>query len=505
MTTTKKIICLILLVSLVLLSLAWTQRVKGSSQYDHTLASIDAYVQTQMSRSSIPGLSYAIIQEQRVVQINAFGEAGPDGRPMTSQTPLYIGSVGKTFTALAVRQLVNSGLIGLDDPVITYLPEFRLANAEAAKQITIRQLLEHTSGLSNKDGNDPVFYDPEKTSAELLGILRGCSVNRPVGTSYEYSNLNYIVLGRVIEKVSGLPYDEYLSANIFDPLEMKHSFTSESQALTDGLSAGYRHFFGMPVAVDLDEPTGAAAAGFSMSSAEDLAQFLIAYTNGGAIGGRSVVHLDGSPRPGEASYTYNVYWLNQLEASRAGNTEVHSGGWLNYSAGIVFMPEDKIGVVVLANAYPAQWLPVKDASAIAFDVLRLYTGNQPNPETQTLLGSYLLVDAVLLLAVGFLLWRGLGLGQQQFGRIETVSAGKWVGVLLLDLALPIAVLVFLPALVLGETESIDLIRCWNRLLFQVPDISSAVIIIAATGIGIGILKARKYNLLDWELKRSRVE
>jgi len=271
--------------------------------------------------------------------------------------------------------------------------------------------------------------------------------------------------------------------------------------MSTGLSAGYRHFFGLPVAVDLDEPAGAAAAGFSMSSAEDLAHYLIAFTNGGSFAGKSIVHLDGNPRPGDASRVYNVNWLNQSEVVRTGNTEVYSGGWLNYSSGIAFMPEDKIGVVVLANAYPAQWLPVKDASAIAFDVLRLYTGNLPEPETQTLLGRYLFVDAGLLLAAGFLIWRGFGLAQQSRRHNEYLSGLNLVGVLALDLALPLAVLVFLPGFILGEKDIIDPIKCWNRLLFQIPDMTSAIMVIAAAGFGIGILKIRKFNLLGSSHRR----
>ncbi len=160
------------------------------------------------------------------------------------------------------------------------------------------------------------------------------------------------------------------------------------------------------------------------------------------------------------------------------------------------MPEDKIGVVVLANSYPAQWLSVKDASAIAFDVLRLYTGNLPQPETHTLLSHYLLLDAGLLLAVGFLIWRGLGLAQQSSRREEYLSDLNLVGIITFDLVLPLAVLVFLPALILGETDIIDPIKCWNRLLFQIPDITSTIMVIAAAGFGIGILKIRKYHLLE---------
>ena len=341
LTNRKRLISAFILICLLIL-LSISSAKAGDSQIKD-LDEIDSYVQEQMQRSSIPGLSYAIIQKGEIIHMNAFGVANPEGTLMTPQTPLYIGSVGKTFTALAIRQLVNGGKLDLNAAVIDYIPSFMAADPDAARQITIRQLLDHTSGFSTQDGNDPVFYQPDASSEDLVQLLENFHLNRPVGESYEYSNINYIVLGRVIEVVSGMSYASYVQENIFNPLEMKNSFSDEENARIDGLSAGYRYYFGLPVAVDLKEPEGAMAAGFLMSSAQDMAQYLIAFTEHGIYNGVSVVNPDRQPRPEDQQLTYNIDWLTQDEAKRPGNTETHSGAWLNYSAGIAFMPVEKSG------------------------------------------------------------------------------------------------------------------------------------------------------------------
>ena len=487
----NRIIATVILVCLLTLMPFSSAAAEDSQIID--LDDIDSYVQEQMQRSSIPGLSYAIIQNGKIIHMNAFGAANPEGTLMTPQTPLYIGSVGKTFTALAIRQLVNDGRLDLNAAVIDYIPSFMAADPDAARQITIRQLLVHTSGFSTQDGNDPVFYQPDASSEDLVQLLGNFHLNRPVGESYEYSNINYIVLGRVIEVVSGMSYESYVQEYIFNPLDMKNSFSDEEKARMDGLSAGYRYYFGLPVAVDLKEPKGAMAAGFLMSSAQDMAQYLIAFTDHGIYNGISVVNPDGQPRPEDQQLTFNIDWLTQDEAKRPGNTETHSGAWLNYSAGIAFMPAEKIGVVVLANAFPAQWLPVKDAFAITYDVLRLFTGNPPDPATMPLSRLYLLVDAFLLVMAGLVALRFLRLTSWKAKLLENEKNTRiWLPALIIDVLLPLLILLVLPGLILSSSGHINPIWCWNRLIFQIPDVSVAVLILAGALLLAGLIKIGMY-------------
>lgn len=118
-------------------------------------AALDAYVEAELRAAGLPGMALAIVQGDRIAHLRGFGVAGPSGRPVTAQTPFLIGWVSKSFSALAVMQLVEAGEIELDAPVRRYLPWFQVVGAEASARITVRSLLNHTSGLSERSEGAP--------------------------------------------------------------------------------------------------------------------------------------------------------------------------------------------------------------------------------------------------------------------------------------------------------------------------------------------------------------
>jgi len=165
---------------------------------------IDAYLRGAMETSGIPGLAAIVVERGQRVYEGAFGST-VDGSPMTTTSRLIVGSVGKSITALAVRQLAASGALDLDAPLVRYLPWFTLdAPAGHLDTMTVATLLDHTSGLSTADGQDPRWYEPGLTSEGIARSLSSVRPDRPVG-GYEYSNLNYVLLGVLIEAVSGQP------------------------------------------------------------------------------------------------------------------------------------------------------------------------------------------------------------------------------------------------------------------------------------------------------------
>jgi len=129
-------------------------------------AAIDAYVESQMRDLRIPGLALGIAKGDRIVHLKGFGVADPSGRAVTPQTPFHIASISKSFTALAVMQLVEAGALDLDAPVQRYLPAFRVADPDAAARITVRQLMTQTSGFARASEN--VFLGGSDTSADAL-------------------------------------------------------------------------------------------------------------------------------------------------------------------------------------------------------------------------------------------------------------------------------------------------------------------------------------------------
>lgn len=170
-------------------------------QEEKDFAAIDAYITEQMNDLGVPGMALGIVENGQIAHLQGFGVADSSGRAVTPQTPFYIASVTKSFTALAVMQLVEAGKIDLDAPVQQYLPWFELADKEASAKITVRNLLNHASGISEKDGNR--FWASEQGLEEFVRDFDAVQLTQPVGSTYQYSNINFGIAGLIVEKVSG--------------------------------------------------------------------------------------------------------------------------------------------------------------------------------------------------------------------------------------------------------------------------------------------------------------
>jgi CubicO group peptidase (beta-lactamase class C family) len=202
-----------------------------TSQSD-TFEEIDTHIERQKDRLNIPGVALAIVEGDKIVHLRGFGQARPGGEEPTPHTPFIIGSLTKSFTALAVMQLVEDGKVELDAPVERYLPWFRVADPQASVQITVRHLLNQTSGLPQLSGLRLLadFDDSPDASERQARALSTLELTRPVGSKFEYSNMNYNLLGLIIEAASGESYEDYIQNHIFAPLQMTHSYTSRPEA-----------------------------------------------------------------------------------------------------------------------------------------------------------------------------------------------------------------------------------------------------------------------------------
>ena len=177
----------ILLIPLVCMTLTGVANPAFACPAPQGFSQVDAYVEETMRRFPIPGLALAIVQGDQILYLKGYGTANTHGDPVTLQTPFVLASVTKTFTALATHQLHRAGKLNLDLPVHTYIPEFRLSDPQAAARMTVRELLDHTSGISNFEGNDPYLQSADAT---LASVLEGLARYRPKyqpGERYEYS------------------------------------------------------------------------------------------------------------------------------------------------------------------------------------------------------------------------------------------------------------------------------------------------------------------------------
>jgi CubicO group peptidase (beta-lactamase class C family) len=320
-------------------------------------AAIDAYVETEMKAARIPGLALGIVHDGHPVHLRGFGKADDAGRCFTPETPFFIGSNSKSFTALAVMQLVEAGKVDLDAPVQRYIPLFRVADREASAEITLRQLLNQTSGLTERAGRSATLAAGMQPLEAAVRALATTRLARPPGAGFEYSNLNYTTLGLVVETVAGEPFDAYLKTHIFEPLEMHHTYTSIDEAKRDGIASGYRYWFGYPVAYDSPGHGSTVPTGGVISTAEDMSRYLAMYQSGGRYRGRVVLSAAGVTemmQPGPATTRgvssgagYAMGWFVGPWGGVAAS--YHFGDEPNAHAGMALVPRGNWGVVVLFN------------------------------------------------------------------------------------------------------------------------------------------------------------
>ena len=348
-------------------------------------AAIDRYVQSEMDAQRIPGLALGIVQGGRIVHVRGFGQADQSGRAVTARTPFFIGSVTKSFTALAIMQLREAGRVDLDAPVQRYLPWWRVADADASARITVRQLLYQVSGLSKATGNKYATSGGTGDSAlqDRVRALRSARLTAPVGKTWQYSNANYWTLGLIVQAVSGQSYEAYVQQHIFGPLQMGNSFTSQSEAKPRGLATGYRYWFGFPVAADLPFDRGGLGAGGLSSSVEDLARYLSIYVNDGRFGATALISPEGAAelqRPGVPTGHPGVSYAMGWEVSETDGipTVSHDGSVFNAHANVEVLPKSKWGVILLENAEnsPDEFFGSRRMSGIAEGVTSMVAGKQ---------------------------------------------------------------------------------------------------------------------------------
>ena len=370
------------------------------------IARVDAFVREQVERHGLPGLALVLVDGDRVVHMAGYGKADQTGRAVAPQTPFVLASASKPITALAVMQLVESGAVDLDAPVQRYLPSFRVADPVASRQITVRHLLQHTSGIPEQGCQNSRLG--AATLEQFVAALQTIELDAPPGARHIYCSGNYNVLGRVIEVVSGQSYASYVDQHIFAPLRMRHSFTSEQAARRDGLAQGYHWLFGAAVPADYPYDAPQAPSGFLITSAEDLAHFLIAQLNGGRFGSANVLSPQGMAAMqapgvaiGESGETYGLGWRT---GSLGGVPAVfHAGDHPNAHTFVFVEPQARRGAVLLTNSQTmlAQFGVYKQ---IEHGVARLLAGQEPTPASTSLPRLYLIVDAVLGGSLALALW-----------------------------------------------------------------------------------------------------
>src|SRR4051812_25801384 len=394
---------------------------------------IVAFVADQIRDTGIPGGAVAIVRDGRVSTTQGFGTADSTGRPVTSTTPFTIGSLSKSITATAVMQLVERGSVPLDTPVQRYLPEFQLADDRAAAAITVRQLLIQTSGLPPAAGQRPLAQARTDLANEVAALHDVSPMTTP-GSTYAYSNANYIVLGRLIERVSGEPFGTYVDEHVFAPLGMTHAHSGIAAAQADGLSQAHRLWFGLSREVDPLFRADLEPAGFLMASATDLGRFVAAEVDGGALDGTRVLSAASVAEMEQgAADTYagdgSRYGFGWVDSQIGGIRMVgHVGSTTDMASAAFFSPEQKTGVVILLNGQSTLYELAHKPDLIGIAAFELLEGREPDG-TITLM--YLAVDAISILLIGFVASRLLALvrrARRGAVGVPRFLGNRWLGI-----------------------------------------------------------------------------
>ena len=406
---------------------------------------INRFISTQMARHRLPGLAVAITRGDEIVLVRGYGEAR-DGEPINGQTQFRIASLSKSFTALAVLQLVEAGKMELDAPVTRYLPEFVLSSSSVSERITVRQLLNHTSGLADT-GFVSGLGGQQQTLADRVASLRDARFVDPPGTAFHYFDPNYQVLARLVEVVSGQPFDAYLRQHVFRPLDMRDSVSAPTSMLppqSNQLAQG--HVIGYAVPVALPELVGfLGGSGGVISTASDMAHYLVALRNQRRYLGGSVLSANGvsqmqTPPAGVAS-NYAMGWT--VSNANGIQTIEHNGVLSTFYADAVLLPQSGYGFVLLYNEYSLA------ASTLAFPEVKngmvaLLMGRTPVNGKVTLPWLGRSLAAVSAAIVGLAIWNLLRLPRW---RAWAVNASRWkLGWSLVWPIAPVLLLLGLPRL-----------------------------------------------------------
>jgi CubicO group peptidase (beta-lactamase class C family) len=331
----------------------------GSSTASAQSDKVDEFIRAEMQKSKIPGLSIAVVKNSEIIKAKGYGLANIElGVPATPETVYQSGSVGKQFTATLVMMLVEEGKMGLDDPISKYVPD----TPDIWRLITIRHLLTHTSGISNK------FYEQinlrqDYTEDDLVKKIAAAPLDFPPGQSWIYSNAGYVILGILIHKATGKFYGDLLREKIFSPLGMTTARIINEADIVMNRAAGYHFVNGELKNQEWVSPTfNSMADGSLYFSILDMVKWDAALNSERLLKRARLDQMwtqvktsDGQVKP------YGFGWA--IVDANGHRLIEHGGAWQGFKTHIARYIDDRLSVIVLANLANAD--PARIAHIVA--------------------------------------------------------------------------------------------------------------------------------------------
>ena len=375
-----------------------TGRLNKIRQY---LPVIDSIYRIHAEENHFPGISFGIVVDGQLVYTNSYGYTDIDKKiPATSSSMFRIASMSKSFTAMAILKLRDEGKLDLDDPASKYIPELKDLKYPTADAplITVRHLLTHGAGFpEDNPWGDRQLADNDKELMEFIG--KQISFSNPPGIAFEYSNLGFALLGKIISNVSGKRYQDYIKENIWQPLGMKNAEWEFGNVPADKLAHGYRWLNNQWNEEQLlhDTPDGSwGAMGSMITSIDEFAKYMAFHLSAwppsnapeaGPVKRSSVREMhhpwrfnglnpnykypDGRVCAAASAYNYGLGWFRDCEARVFIG---HSGGLPGFGSQWRFLPDYGIGVVAFANR---TYAPMGFVNTRVIDTLIKLAGLQP--------------------------------------------------------------------------------------------------------------------------------
>ncbi len=324
---------------------------------------LDAYVQAALKTWNVPGVAVGIVRHDSVIYLQGYGVRTVGTRdPVDDRTIFAIGSCTKAFTAAGMAMLVDQGKVHWDDPVTKYLPGFQVADPYVTRELTLRDLLSHRTGI---DRAEFLWYRSGLDRDEILRRVHLLHQKASLRAQFTYNNIMYLVVGQALAAASGMSWDDFIQHRILDPLGMQSTtLTIRGLDHEADVSSPHRTTHGVVRVVPWDDIDNMAPAGAINSNVRDMAQWVRLQLHHGTLGDKKLVSaaaLDethrpqtlvpvGPPSPDSPTIHFLSYGMGWAVHDYAGHVALeHTGGIDGFLAHVALLPDDDFGVVILSN------------------------------------------------------------------------------------------------------------------------------------------------------------
>jgi CubicO group peptidase (beta-lactamase class C family) len=360
--------------------------------------SLDTYVTRALTDWEIPGIGVCIIKNGKVVLMKGYGVRDYDTKEKVDENTLFmIGSNSKAFTATALAMLDSDKKLSLDDNVTKWIPEFKLDNRAAGEQAIIRDLLCHRIGFRTFQG-DFTYWTSNLTREEVIEKMSHIKATYPFRTNYGYTNAAFLTAGQIIPKATGMQWEDFIKARIFDPLEMKNTLAlSKDFSNASNKCSPYTKAEGKLVKIPFCLIDNLGPAGSIGSSINDMSHWVMMQLDNGKYNGRQVVPsyaITQSRTPhsilgdaGRALFNeghFSLYGLGWFLQEYCGRKIVaHTGGVNGFVTSVTLVPEEKLGIIVFTNTDQNSFY-----EALKWEVMDAYFGKPYRNYSSIYLASY---------------------------------------------------------------------------------------------------------------------